>query len=80
MKHLTIVALGSRGDVFPNVVLGAALQQAGFPVRLITFENFAPLVNRFDLDFAAVPGDAAALLASGSGLDPLDSRQNMLKQ
>ncbi len=80
MKHLTIVALGSRGDVFPNVVLGAALQQAGFPVRLITFENFAPLVNRFDLDFAAVPGDAAALLASSGGLDLLESGQNILKQ
>ncbi len=80
MKHLTILALGSRGDVFPNVVLGAALQQAGFQVRLITFENFAPLVNQFGLDFAAVPGDAEALLASGGGLALLESGQNILKQ
>ena len=80
MKHLTILALGSRGDVFPNVVLGAALQQVGFQVRLITFENFAPLVNQFGLDFAAVPGDAEALLASGGGLALLESGQNILKQ
>lgn len=80
MKHLTILALGSRGDVFPNVVLGAALRQAGFRVRVITFENFAPLVNQFGLDFAAVPGDAEALLASGSGLALLESGQNVLKQ
>ncbi|MAU02183.1 MAG: glycosyl transferase [Anaerolineaceae bacterium] len=80
MKHLTIMALGSRGDVFPNVVLGAALQQAGFQVRLITFENFAPLVNQYGLDFAAVPGDAEALLASSGGLALLESGQNILKQ
>lgn len=80
MKHLTIMALGSRGDVFPNVVLGAALQQAGFQVRLITFENFAPLVNQYGLDFAAVSGDAEALLASSGGLALLESGQNILKQ
>lgn len=80
MKHLTIMALGSRGDVFPNVVLGAALRQAGFQVRLITFENFAPLVAQFGLDFAAVPGNAEALLASGGGLALLESGQNILKQ
>ena len=80
MKHLTLLALGSRGDVFPNVVLGAALQQAGFQVRLITFENFAPLAAQFNLDFAAIPGDAEALLASSGGLALLESGQNILKQ
>lgn len=80
MKHLTLLALGSRGDVFPNVVLGAALQEAGYRVRLITFENFAPLVAQFGLDFAPVPGDAEALLASGGGLALLESGQNVLQQ
>lgn len=80
MKHLTLLALGSRGDVFPSVILGAALQQAGYRVRLITFASFAPLVARFGLDFAAVPGDAEALLASSGGLALLESGQNVLKQ
>ena len=80
MKHLTLLALGSRGDAFPNVVLGAALQQAGFQVRLITFENFAPLAAQFGLDFAAVPGNAEALLASSGGLALLESGQNIIKQ
>ncbi|WP_420643730.1 glycosyltransferase [Candidatus Leptofilum sp.] len=79
-KHLTILALGSHGDVFPNVVLGAALQQAGFRVRLITFANFGPLVNQFGLDFAPVPGNAEVLLASSGGLALLESGQNILKQ
>jgi UDP:flavonoid glycosyltransferase YjiC (YdhE family) len=42
MTHLTILALGSRGDVLPYVVLGAGLQQSGFAVRVVTFESFAP--------------------------------------
>ena len=42
MTHLTILALGSQGDVFPYVVLGQGLQAAGFAVRVISFENFGP--------------------------------------
>ena len=44
MSHLTIMALGSRGDVFPCVVLGHGLQAAGFGVRVISFANFEPMV------------------------------------
>jgi UDP:flavonoid glycosyltransferase YjiC (YdhE family) len=80
MKHLTILALGSRGDVLPNVILGSALQLAGFRVRVITFENFAPLVDKHGLDFAPVPGDAEAILASSGGLALVESEQNILKQ
>ena len=80
MSHLTIIALGSRGDVFPNVVLGAALQEAGFGVRIVTFENFGPLASRYGLDFAAVPGDAEALLNSSGGLELVESGQNILQQ
>ncbi|GIK58723.1 MAG: hypothetical protein HND44_13585 [Chloroflexi bacterium] len=42
MTHLTMLALGSRGDVLPYVVLGAGLQQHGFTVRVVTFERRWP--------------------------------------
>ncbi len=80
MKHLTILSLGSQGDVFPFVILGAGLQQAGIRVRIISLENFAPLVARYGLEFAPVPGDAAALLASGVGIALVESGQNVFKQ
>lgn len=80
MTHITILALGSRGDVFPMAVLGHGLQQAGFAVRLITFENFASMVARYNLDFEPIPGDAEALLNSSGGQSLAESGQNVLKQ
>ena len=68
--ELTILALGSRGDVQPYVALGRALAGAGERVRIATFESFEPLVTGQGLDFHPVPGDARALLqiAAQNGL------------
>lgn len=79
MTHLTILALGSHGDVLPCVVLGQGLQAAGFSVRLISLENFAPLAAQYGLDFCPVPGDAEALLTSGGGITLTESGQNVWK-
>ena len=69
-KQITILALGSRGDVQPCVALGAALRDAGYRVRIATFAAFRTLAERHGLDFHAVPGDAGALVeqAMGSGM------------
>lgn len=77
MTHLTILALGSRGDVLPYVVLGAGLQQHGFAVRVITFESFAPLVAQYNLEFTAVPGNAEQITTSGSGISLAESGYNV---
>jgi sterol 3beta-glucosyltransferase len=77
MTHLTILALGSRGDVLPYVVLGAGLQESGFAVRVITFASFAPLAAKHNLDFTAFPGDAEQLTTSGSGLSLAESGYNV---
>jgi len=68
--HITILALGSRGDVQPYAVLGAGLRAAGHRIRFITFESFASLVRENDLDFHSIHGDAQALVANG-GADML---------
>ena len=68
--HITILALGSRGDVQPYAVLGNGLRAAGHQVRFITFESFAPLVAENNLDFHPIHGDAQALVATG-GADML---------
>lgn len=68
--HITILALGSRGDVQPYATLGSGLKAAGHQVRFITFESFASLVAENGLDFHPVRGNAQALVA-GAGADTL---------
>jgi sterol 3beta-glucosyltransferase len=66
--HITILALGSRGDIQPYAALGNGLRSAGHQVRFITFESFANLVAENELDFHPIQGNAQALVA-GAGAD-----------
>lgn len=42
--HITILALGSTGDILPYAALGGGLLQAGHQIRFITFSDFAPRI------------------------------------
>lgn len=53
MTQIAIVASGTRGDVQPYVALGKGLKDAGYTVRLLASENFAPLATDAGLDFAS---------------------------
>jgi len=75
--HITILALGSRGDIFPCLVLGQSLLAAGYEVRVITFESFADMTARFGLEYHPIPGDAEALLTSDGGMALTESGQNV---
>jgi sterol 3beta-glucosyltransferase len=66
--HITILALGSRGDIQPYATLGNGLKSAGHQIRFITFESFADLIARNELDFFPIHGNAQALVA-GAGAD-----------
>lgn len=55
---LTIVTLGTRGDVQPFVALGCGLQKAGFSVKIATHANHEAFIRQYGLDFAPLPGDA----------------------
>jgi hypothetical protein len=68
--HITILALGSRGDIQPYASLGHGLKSAGHQVRFITFENFAELVTRNELDFHPIHGNSQSLVV-GAGADIL---------
>lgn len=63
--HITLLALGSRGDVQPYAVLGGGLKSAGHQVRFITFESYSSLIVELGLDLHTIPGDAQALVAGG---------------
>lgn len=61
---ITILTMGSRGDVQPYVALGVALQKAGVRVRIATLESFASLVTGYGLECYAIQGDLADVMKS----------------
>ncbi len=73
-RRVTLLALGSRGDVLPFISLGRALQYAGHLVRVATFAAFAPLIQGAGLGFTPLLGDAEALLRSAAQGDALFGR------
>jgi sterol 3beta-glucosyltransferase len=51
-----IIAAGSRGDVEPYLALAVGLARAGHGVRLVTHEDFAPLVQAQGIEFWPIGG------------------------
>jgi UDP:flavonoid glycosyltransferase YjiC (YdhE family) len=77
--RITMLALGSRGDVLPYTTLGKALQAAGHRVRFATFENFRPLVVAHGLDFHSIRGDVHSLLRGPGGQRLAESGRSALR-
>lgn len=50
--RVTILSVGSRGDVQPLLGFGAALASAGHDVRCASFPKFEPLIRDAGLEFA----------------------------
>ncbi len=55
--QITLIPIGSRGDVQPFVALGCQLKHAGHRVRVATHASFAEFVRGFGLDFFPIGGD-----------------------
>jgi UDP:flavonoid glycosyltransferase YjiC (YdhE family) len=77
--HITIIALGSHGDVLPIATLGRGLKGAGHQVRMATFENFGSMVARHGLDFHPIQGDSQSILNVGPGLALAESGRNVIR-
>lgn len=67
--RIVIVAVGSWGDVRPNVLLGSALQNAGHEVLLIATEPFRQWVQERGLGFAGVHLDLQGPMAAVMDID-----------
>ena len=74
--RVTILTVGSRGDVQPYVALGVGMQNAGHAVRLATHAAFETLVRSRGLDFFPIAGDPRGTLEGEAGRDWLDTGQN----
>jgi sterol 3beta-glucosyltransferase len=71
--NISIITLGSRGDIQPYIALGLGLKNNGFNVKIITNENFNDFVKSYNLVFHSLRGDVHALVNSEEGKNLLES-------
>jgi sterol 3beta-glucosyltransferase len=76
---ITILALGSRGDVQPFIPLGRRLWSLGHHVRIATFELFRLMIQEAGLEFHPIHGDAQGLLQTAAAEHLLTKRTNPLR-
>lgn len=74
--RITMITLGSRGDIQPYVPLGMGLQAAGYQVRVATHSEFESFVRAHGLDFAPLSGNPREMVQSEAGQQWLESRTN----
>jgi sterol 3beta-glucosyltransferase len=76
--HITVIAIGSQGDVQPFAALGAGLAKAGFTVRLASHESFRGLAHAGGLEFAPITGNPRDIVQGEQGQAWLQSTDNYL--
>jgi UDP:flavonoid glycosyltransferase YjiC (YdhE family) len=74
--RITVLAVGSRGEVEPLVALAAGLQLAGHQIRFATHQEFKALVTGQRLNFAPLWGSVSEALATPAGQRLLHSGGN----
>ena len=58
MHRILIIAVGSYGDVLPLLGIAVTLKERGYPITFFSNEHFAPIAQRFDLNFVALSSSA----------------------
>lgn len=71
-QKITIVAVGSRGDLQPYCALALGLQERDYHVQIATSTNFRSYVKNLGIDFAPISGNYKELLATEEGLALLE--------
>ena len=61
---ISILTIGSRGDVQPFIALGVELKKAGYRVQVATFENFESFVTDHGLELYPIQGDISKIASS----------------
>jgi sterol 3beta-glucosyltransferase len=70
---LTLLSLGSRGDVQPFVALGLALQESGYHINIATHGIFEDFVRSRGLEFRPVKGNPQEIVQGDTGRTWLES-------
>lgn len=77
--RITVLAVGSQGDVQPYVALGGGLARAGFSVRLASHETFRDMARRAGLDFGLISGNPVDIVNGPEGMAWLGSTNSYVK-
>jgi len=76
--RITIIAIGSQGDVQPYIALGMGLQAAGHDVCLATHSNFESIARGRGLEFTAVEGNPREMLETEAGHALMETGRNIV--
>jgi UDP:flavonoid glycosyltransferase YjiC (YdhE family) len=74
--HITILALGSRGDIQPYTALGLGLKAAGHQVRIATHRPYKDFVRTNKLEYAPMSGNPQELVRTEQSKLWLESGRN----
>ncbi len=74
--RVTILAIGSRGDIQPCIALGAGLRQAGYEVRLGAPKNFELTATHQGLEFYSIGPDSQEIMAREIGRKMMTTGNN----
>ncbi len=77
--HLTIIAIGSRGDLYPYTALGKGLAEAGHQVRMASHRPYKPFIREHGLEFMPIEGNPQAMLQTEDAIRWLESGRNPLQ-
>ncbi len=80
---ITLITLGSRGDVQPYIPLALGFQRAGYHITLATHEIFRDFVESHGIPFTSVAGNPQELMQGEGGIKWLETGYNpvaMLRQ
>lgn len=76
---ITLLTVGSHGDVRPYVALGKVLKAQGLEVCLGSHQEFEPFVRQHGLDFHTIKGNPREILQSAQGQELLRTGSSPLK-
>jgi UDP:flavonoid glycosyltransferase YjiC (YdhE family) len=76
---LTILVVGTFGDVMPLLALGVGLRSAGHRVTVATNELYESEVRALGLDYACITVNPVTVMESAGGTDWLRSQSNPVK-
>lgn len=72
MTQVTIITVGSRGDVQPYVALGKGLKTTGYRVRIIATDDFENLVTEAGLEYVSSGANVQNILQGEAWKDRIE--------
>lgn len=72
MTCITILTVGSRGDIQPLCAIALGLMKRGHQVTLAGSPNFSDFAAQLKIPFASIPGDFKQILSSPEGIALLE--------